>query len=91
MVRTKLAVVLVAVLTVLGILVANAQAANPSFPPDVDPKLWQQLSPNFGVALRRDRRTKEPREFYGTIMFKDGETWRKVILDAPPPGAVPAR
>jgi len=91
MVRMRLALVCVAVLLVLGSFVPRTQAESPAILPGVDPQLWQQLSPNFGVALRRDRRTKEPRDFYGTIMFRDGDTWRKVILDAPPPGAVPAR
>lgn len=91
MVRMRLALVCVVVLLVLGSFASRIQAANPTVPPGVDPQLWQQLSPNFGVALRMDRRAKGSRDFYGTIMFRDGETWRKVILEAPPPGAVPAR
>jgi hypothetical protein len=91
MVRMRLALVCVAALLVLGSFVPRTQAESPTIPPGVDPQLWQQLSPNLGIALRMDRRAAGHREFYGTIMFRDGETWRKVILEAPPPGAIPAR
>lgn len=90
MVKMKFVLSCAALLLVLGSPVPETKADSPTVPPGVDPQLWQQLSPNLGMALRLDRRGKA-REFYGTIMFKDGETWRKVVLEAPPPGAVPAR
>jgi hypothetical protein len=91
MVRMRLALVCVAVLLLLGSFASRIQADSATIPPGVDPQLWQQLSPKLGIALRLERRPTASREFAGTIMFRDGETWRKVILEAPPPGAVPAR
>jgi hypothetical protein len=91
MVRTRVAVVSVAVLLVVGGFVAGTRADTANVPPGVDPKLWQQLSPNLGIALRTERGQTGPQKFYGTLMFKDGESWRRVVLEEEPPGVVPAR
>jgi len=60
-------------------------------PPGVDHGLWHQLSPNLGIALHVERGPTGVEEFYGTLMVRDGEGWRAVILQEPPPGVIPAR
>lgn len=91
MVRRGLAVFCAAVLLVVGVFVASTRADTPGVPPGVNPKLWQQLSPNLGIAMRTERSQTGPQKFYGTLMFKDGESWRRVVLEEEPPGVVPAR
>lgn len=85
-------VLLVAVVFLaVAVLGVSTPTASPDVPPGVDPGLWQRLSPKLGIAVRVERREGATPQFEGTLMFKDGETWRPMILKGEPSGVVPAR
>jgi hypothetical protein len=79
------------VLLTVAVLGGSTPTAAPDVPPGVDPGLWQRLSPKLGIAVRVERGKVGPPQFHGTLMFKDGETWRPMILKEEPAGVVPAR
>jgi hypothetical protein len=87
----RIVLLVAVVLLTIAVFAVSTSADTPDVPPGVDPGLWQRLSPKLGIAVQVERGKAGPPQFHGTFMFKDGETWRPMILKGEPSGVVPAR
>lgn len=86
----RIALLVVVMLLIAAVFALSTSPAIANVPPGVNPELWHQLSPKLGIALRVERGLGRAPEFHGTLMLKEGDSWRAVILREPQ-GVVPAR